>query len=116
EKCRARIECILPRRTKLSRKVAGRELSQQIVATNSDTVFVVSSLNREFNVRRIERYLTVVWESGARPVVLLNKTDLCANAAGLVADIERIALGVPAHLLSALEGTGLEAMQKYLAR
>ena len=113
---RARIECILPRRTKLSRKVAGRELSQQIVATNIDTVFVVSSLNREFNVRRIERYLTVVWESGAQPVVLLNKADLCENAAGRVADVESIALGVPAHLLSALEGTGLEAMRKYLAR
>lgn len=116
EEGRARIECILPRRTKLSRKVAGRELSQQIVATNIDTVFVVSSLNREFNVRRIERYLTVVWESGARPIVLLNKADLCENAAGLVADVERIALGVPAHLLSALEGTGLDAIRKYLAR
>ena len=95
EEGRARIECILPRRTTLSRKVSGRELSQQIVATNIDTVFVVSSLNREFNMRRIERYLTVVWESGARPVVLLNKADLCENAGGLVADVERICLGRP---------------------
>ena len=61
EERRARIEHILPRRTKLARKVAGREMSEQIVATNLDTVFVVSALNREFNLRRIERYLTMVW-------------------------------------------------------
>ena len=77
-----RIEHILPRRTKLARKVAGREMSEQIVATNLDMVFVVSALNREFNLRRIERYLTIVWDSGARPVVLLNKADLCPDADG----------------------------------
>jgi ribosome biogenesis GTPase / thiamine phosphate phosphatase len=113
---RARIEHILPRKTKLSRKVAGRELSEQIVATNLDTVFVVSSLNREFNLRRLERYLTIVWDSGARPVVLLNKADLCAHAAANAAEVESIALGTPVHLLSALEKTGLETVQDYLAR
>jgi ribosome biogenesis GTPase len=77
EEGRARIEHVLPRRTKLVRKVAGREMTEQVVATNLDTVFVVSALNREFNLRRIERYLTIVWDSGARPVVLLNKADLC---------------------------------------
>jgi ribosome biogenesis GTPase len=113
---RARIECILPRRTKLSRKVAARELSEQIIAANLDTVFVVSSLNREFNVRRIERYLAIVWDSGARPVVLLNKADLSEDAAARAADVEDIALGAPVHLLSALEGTGLEALPQYLGR
>ena len=54
-------------------------MSEQIVASNLDTVFVVSSLNRELNLRRIERYLTMVWDSGARPVILLNKADLCAG-------------------------------------
>jgi ribosome biogenesis GTPase / thiamine phosphate phosphatase len=111
---RARIECILPRLTKLSRKIAGRELSEQIVATNLDTGFVVSALNREFNPRRIERYLALVWDSGARPVVLLNKADLCAEAAACAADVESISLGAPVHLLSALRGTGLEALRKYL--
>jgi len=111
---RARIEWILPRRTKLSRKVAGRALSEQIVATNLDTVFVVGALNREFNVRRIERYLTVVWDSGARPVVLLNKADLCAEADARAAEVESIALGTNVHLLSAREGTGLEVLQEYL--
>ena len=111
---RARIEHVLPRRTKLVRKVAGRGMSEQIVATNLDTVFVVSALNREFNLRRIERYLTIVWDSGARPVVLLNKADLCRDAAALAADVERIALGTPVHLLSALQKTGLEAVRSYL--
>ena len=95
EEGRARIECILPRRTKLSRKVAGREQSEQIIATNLDTVFVVGSLNREFNVRRIERYLTLVYESGARPVVLLNKADLCLDSSSVVGTVESIALGTP---------------------
>ena len=112
---RARIEHVLPRRTKLSRKVAGRELREQIVATNLDTVFVVSSLNREFNLRRIERYLTVAWDSGARPVVLLNKRDLRADAAARAADVESVALGTPVHLVSALEQTGLEAVREYLS-
>ncbi len=116
EEGRARIECVLSRRTKLARKVAGRELTEQIVATNLDTVFVVSALNREFNLRRIERYLTIVWDSGARPVVLLNKADLCPDAATRAAEVEGVALGTPVHLLSALERTGLDAVRSYLAR
>ena len=109
EEGRARIEHVLPRRTRLTRKVAGREMSEQIIATNLDTVFVVSALNREFNLRRIERYLTIVWDSGARPVVLLNKADLCPDSAARAAEVESIALGAPVHLLSALEKTGVEA-------
>ena len=92
DESQSRIECILPRKTKLSRKVAGRELNEQIVAANVDNVFVVSSLNREFNLRRIERYLTLVWDSGAAPVVLLNKTDLCADAAAQASAVGSIAL------------------------
>jgi ribosome biogenesis GTPase len=116
EEGRARIEHILPRRTKLVRKVAGREISEQIVATNVDVVFVVSALNREFNVRRIERYLTIVWDSGARPIVLLNKADLCPDAAARAHEVERIALGNPVHLMSALQKTGLDAMRAYVPR
>jgi ribosome biogenesis GTPase / thiamine phosphate phosphatase len=116
EEGRARIECILPRRTKLSRKVAGRVQGEQIVATNLDVVFAVSSLNRELNLRRIERYLTLAWDSGARPAVLLNKADLCLDADARVADVENIALGVPVHLLSAREGRGLEALGKYFVQ
>jgi ribosome biogenesis GTPase len=114
EEGRARIECILPRQTKLARKVAGREQSEQIIATNLDVVFIVSSLNRDLNLRRIERYLALVWESGARPVVLLNKSDLCASADALAADVAGSAPGVPIHLLSAIEGTGIETIRTYL--
>lgn len=110
----ARIECILPRKSKLSRKVAGRARSEQIVAANLDVVFVVSSLNRDLNPRRIERYLSVVWESGARPVVLLNKSDLCADAEARSAEVENIALRVPVHSLSAMERRGLDAVRRYL--
>jgi ribosome biogenesis GTPase len=116
EELRARIECILPRRTKLSRRAAGRGQGEQIVAANVDTVFVVSSLNRELNLRRIERYLAMVWDSGAKPVVLLNKADLCPDAEARAADVESIAVRVPVHLLSALEGRGLETIEGYLAR
>jgi ribosome biogenesis GTPase len=116
EEGRARIEHVLPRRTRLTRKVAGRAMSEQNVATNLDTVFVVSALNREFNLRRIERYLTIAWDSGARPVVLLNKADLCPDPAARAAEVESIALGAPVHLLSALEKTGVEAVRIYLTR
>jgi ribosome biogenesis GTPase len=115
---RARIECILPRKTKLSRKVAGRELSEQILAANVDTVFVVSSLNREFNLRRIERYLTLVWDSGATPVVLLNKADLCpeASARDSKNEVENIAPGIPVLLLSALQAEGVESVRNHILR
>jgi ribosome biogenesis GTPase len=113
---RARIEAILPRHTTLARKVAGRESVQQIIATNLDTVFVVCALNRDFNLRRIERYLTIVWDSGAQPVVLLNKTDLVADPQAHLAQTERIAVGASVHLISALAGSGLAAIDPYLAR
>jgi ribosome biogenesis GTPase len=94
--------------------VAGRELSEQIVAANVDTVFVVSSLNREFNLRRIERHLTLVWDSGAAPVVLLNKADLCADAGAQASEVGRIAPGIPVLPLSALQGTGVEAVRNHI--
>lgn len=111
---RARIERILPRKSKLARKAAGRAFDEQIVATNLDTVFVVSSLNRELNAKRIERYLALISESGARPVILLNKADLCADPTELARDVARIARETPIHLLSARNRTGLEVVQSYL--
>ena len=116
DESQARIECILPRKTKLSRKLVGRELSEQIVAANVDTVFLVSSLNREFNLRRIERYLTLAWDSGATPVVLLNKADLFADADAAGSNVEHIAPGVPVLLLSALRGTGVESVRNHISR
>jgi ribosome biogenesis GTPase / thiamine phosphate phosphatase len=110
----AQIEHILSRRTKLARKVVGRELREQIVAANLDTVFVVTSLNRDFNLRRLERYLTLVWDGGARPVVLLNKVDLCADPARYEAEFSIIAAGVAVHRLSAIEEHGVACVRQYI--
>lgn len=113
---RARVACILPRRTKLCRKAAGRAVSEQILASNLDVVFVVAGLDEDFNLRRIERCLTMAWDSGARPVVLLNKADLCRNAEQRRAMVESITFGAPVHLLSAANGTGLDAVSGCLVR
>jgi ribosome biogenesis GTPase len=105
---------LLDRRTKLSRQQAGEKTGEQILAANVDTVVVVASLNRELNVRRIERYLTAVWESGARPVVALNKADLMEDAPDLLREVEAIAAGVPAVLTSAATGGGVDELASHL--
>jgi ribosome biogenesis GTPase len=114
EEGRATIHRLLERRTKISRKGAGSVTDEQVLAANIDTVFLVNSLNQDFNPRRIERYLALAWESGARPVVLLTKADLCEEPAEAAAAIERIAPFVPVHVVSTLEGRGLEALAAYL--
>jgi ribosome biogenesis GTPase len=108
------IEAVLPRVSKVSRKAAGAETQEQIVAANVDTLFLVSSLDREFNVRRIERYLMVAWESGASPVVLLNKEDLCDDVEARVAEAEAAAIGVPVHAVSATEHRGLDVVRAHV--
>jgi ribosome biogenesis GTPase len=111
---RSRIHALLPRRSALVRKTAFRRTQAQVVAANVDTVFCVTSLNRDFNPRRLERYLALVWESGARPVLLLNKADLCADAEARRAEAETAAMGVPVHTVSAREGLGLDALERHL--
>ena len=112
---RAMIEAILPRRSKFSRKVAGYETEEQILVTNVDTVFLVSSLNHDLNVRRIERYLTMAWESGAMPVVVLTKSDLCEDIPAAMSSVEAVTPGVPVHACSALTGAGFEELAGYFA-
>lgn len=109
----ALIQHVYERRSKFSRKQAGEETREQIVAANIDTVFLVNALNEDFNVRRIERYLTLAWESNATPVVLLTKADLCDNPAPFVAEVESVAFGVPVHVVSALQTEGLEQLAPY---
>ena len=111
---RAIIHHVLPRRSKISRKVAGREVEEQVIAANIDTVFIVCALTQELNLRRIERYLALVWDSGAQPVVVLNKADLAADIAAITAELECTAPGVPVHVISAIESSGLETLQHYL--
>lgn len=105
------IERVLERRTVFTRGAAGREVRAQIVAANVDLVLAVCGLDADFNVRRIERYLARIWASGAQPSVILNKADLCADTAARVALVERHALGVPIHVISALRSEGLEAVR-----
>lgn len=108
------IQAVLPRRSKFSRLAAGSPAREQIVAANVDTVFLVSALNHDFNLRRVERYLALAWQSGASPVVLLNKADLCDDALARLAEVEGVAFGVPVHVLSGLKNEGIEALAPYL--
>ena len=106
----ALIQAVLPRRSKFSRRAAGRALREQVVAANIDTVLLMVGMDNDFSPRRVERYLAAAWESGANPVVVLNKLDLCADAASHLAAIEEVALGVPVHAISALRGDGVDAV------
>lgn len=114
EETKALIHEVLPRRTRLSRKTAGERTAEQILVTNVDVVFLVTSLNADLNPRRIERYLGTVWESGAQPVILLNKADLCSNPEVAISQISAAAPGVDVHVLSAIAGEGLDVLPSYL--
>ncbi|NOV03490.1 ribosome small subunit-dependent GTPase A [Paenibacillus planticolens] len=115
EEQRATIHAVLPRKSKFSRKVAGQVTEEQIVATNVDTVFLVTALNLDFNVRRLERYLVLAWESGATPVIVLSKADLCDDPEALAAEVAAVAVGVPIHVISSAENRGLEELAPYIA-
>ncbi|GAC1638710.1 MAG: ribosome small subunit-dependent GTPase A [Candidatus Acidiferrum sp.] len=109
---RSIIHSMFERRSKFSRKVAGKKIDEQIVAANVDTVLLVTSLNREFNQRRIERYLTLAWESGARPIVVLNKSDLCEDVAAFRQDAEEAAMGVRIVVASIVSGEGIPELRE----
>lgn len=109
------ITALLPRRTEFARRMAGPKPLQQIVAANVDVVFLVSGLDHDYNVRRIERYLTLAWESGAKPVIVLNKSDLCEDIAAVIAEVESVAFAVPIHAVSASERTGLADLAAHVA-
>jgi ribosome biogenesis GTPase len=101
------IERVLERRTAFTRGASGRAARAQVVAANVDLVFVVCGLDADFNVRRIERYLARIWESGAQPSVILNKADVCADPSARVAEVESRACAVPVHVISALRYQGI---------
>jgi ribosome biogenesis GTPase len=110
------VEAILPRRTSFTRKEAWRRTVAQVVAANVDTVFLVTAFGQDLNPRRLERYLTATWDSGANPVIVVNKSDTAIDAEGDLAGIEAIALGVPLHAVSAASGAGLDELEPYLGR
>lgn len=117
EENRAVIQAILPRKTRFVRRAAGPRTEVQVIASNIDTAFLVSGLDGDFNLRRIERYLTLAWESGAQPVVVLNKADLCPEVelAQKIEVIDTIAFGVPVLTISAKNDDGLGPLHPHLA-
>jgi len=110
----ALIESILPRRSAFTRKAAGEAVEAQVVAANVDTVFLVSGLDGDFNLRRIERYVTTAWSSGAAPVIVLNKADLRADLPDVAGTAAAVAPGVPVVTASAIGERGLEGLRPYL--
>jgi ribosome biogenesis GTPase / thiamine phosphate phosphatase len=108
------IQSVLPRRTKFSRKTAWQAAEEQVLAANVDVVFIVTSLNEELSLRRLERYLILARESGAQAVILLTKADLADDVVGARASVESIAFDVPVHVLSSVTGEGLDDVRAYL--
>jgi ribosome biogenesis GTPase / thiamine phosphate phosphatase len=110
----ATITSILPRRSAFIRKHAGDGSTEQVLAANVDAAFLLAGLDDDFSLRRLERYITTAWESGASPIVVLTKADLCDDVPAAVLAVESVAIGVPVHPVSNVLGTGLEALARYL--
>lgn len=111
---KAMIHAVLPRRTKFSRTAAGSGIDEQILAANIDDVFIVASLGDELNLRRLERYLTVAWESGAQPTVILAKSDLSDDVPAAVQAVTEIAGAAAVHAICSLTGRGIKALRTSL--
>lgn len=117
------IERILPRQSKFSRKgknTYGRNYQkegssdEQIISANIDTVFLVISMDRDFNLRKVERYLTLIWDSGSNPVIVLNKADEADDPDWFREETEKVSLGIPVHVVSALKKEGIDELRQYL--
>ena len=104
---------ILPRRTYFARKDPTPGRGEQAVAANFDYVFIMQSLNQDFNKNRLERYLTLAWQSGAQPVVILTKSDLPGDHSEIILTAKSIAIGAPVHAVSSKTGAGLESLNTY---
>ncbi len=109
------IRSVLPRGSALVRRAAGRAQEEQLIAANVDCAFICMALGADFNLRRLERYLTLVWDSGATPVVVLTKADLCADAAALAAQARGAAVGADVITVSGMTGEGAQALLPYIA-
>ncbi len=110
------IHAVLPRRSSFTRKTAGVRTEEQIVGANIDTVFLITSLNQDFSLRRIERYLIIAWESGAKPIIILSKSDLYERVVDAINEVQAVARGVPVHAVSVVTGSGLQGIAQYFKR
>lgn len=108
------IHAVLPRSSLLLRKAAGVLTEAQVIAANLDLLFVVTDVDKDFNPRRLERYLTLARDSGVRPLIILNKADLTVRPAELVRDVEAIAGGASVLPVSAIDGTGIDRIEACL--
>ncbi len=108
------VDAVLPRRTLFSRRAAGRREDQQPIAANIDVVFLVCGLDGDFNLRRLERYLTLAMESGAAPVVVLNKADACGDLASRIEETAAVAGEAPIISCSAREDAGMDGLARFL--
>ena len=110
----ARIHAVLPRVSRFSRRAAGDVTEEQIVAANIDTIFLVGGLDHDFNPRRMERYLVVAWDSGATPVIVLNKADLASDPEAAVIEMQALAPAVPVYAVSCRDARTLEPLRGHL--
>jgi len=108
------ITSILPRRSAFMRKRAGLASEEQVLAANVDTAFLLAGLDDDFSLRRLERYITTAWESGAEPVVVLTKADLCGDVGDALLQLESVAIGVPVHPISNVTGLGIDDVATHL--
>ncbi|MFA7077798.1 MAG: ribosome small subunit-dependent GTPase A [Syntrophomonas sp.] len=108
------IHQVLTRKSVFIRKAAGTAHDEQVVASNIDMVFICMSLNNDFNIRRVERYLAIAWDSGAMPVIVLTKSDLCGDIEARLNQIRAVALGVEVVITSSLSEDGCSAIIDYI--
>lgn len=108
------IHHILQRKSVFARKAAGSAEGQQIIAANIDVIFICMSLNADFNIRRIERYLTIAWESMATPVIVLTKSDLCDDLQQKMSEIANVSMGTDVVVCSSMNGDGYQLINEYI--
>ncbi len=109
------IESLLSRKSAFVRKAAGEPQKEQVVAANIDTVFLCMALNNDFNLRRLERYISIAWDSGAMPVVVLTKSDLCDDLDNKLSEISSVAIGVDVLVTTSVEENGYEELLPFIS-
>lgn len=109
------IHQVLHRKSAVIRKAAGSAREEQVVAANIDTLFLCMALNNDFNLRRLERYLSIAWDSGSAPVIVLTKADLCADLEARKAEVASVAFGVDVLVTTALEADGCAQVRPYIS-
>ncbi|MGF9979417.1 ribosome small subunit-dependent GTPase A [Viridibacillus arvi] len=109
------IHHVLSRKSLLVRKEAGMTQETQLIAANIDKIFICMSLNNDFNIRRMERYLSIAWDSEAVPVIVLTKADLCENVEAMLEEVSKISIGVDVIVTSSVDNEGYEPIKNYLS-